>query len=96
MATLASYQAVLAVFKFGKDVDKSLSFDCDVAWRYLFNRSEMRSFDLYDRQWSRYMPVFATQAAAAADTVTPGINTFTQKMKVQPGLQFDVNWGFVL
>ena len=83
-------------FEIWQGCGKSVFFDCDVAWRYLFNRSEIRSFDLYDRQWSRYMPVFLTPAAAAADTVTPGINVFTQKMKVQPGLQFDVNWGLVL
>lgn len=82
-------------FQIWEGCGKHVWFDCDVAWRYLFSRSEMRSFDLYNRPWSRYMPVFATQAAAAADIVTPGINTFTQKMKVRPGLQFDVNWALV-
>lgn len=74
---------------------KNLWFDCDIAWRYLFNKSQLRSFDLYNRPWSRYMPIFVNETDAAIPEVTPGINTFTQKMKINPGLQFDINWAFV-
>lgn len=75
--------------------DKSLWFDCDVAWRYLFKNSQFRSFDLYNRPWSRYMPVFIDSNAATNDLLTSGINVFTKKMHVKPGLQFDVNWALV-
>src|SRR5690606_19033202 len=75
---------------------RSFWFDCDVAWRYLFNKSQYRSFDLYNRPWSRYMPVYATTADLVdpETPIVPGINIFTQKMHVRPGIQFDVNWAF--
>ncbi len=76
---------------------KSLWLDCDVALRYLFRNTQTRSFDLYNRPWSRYLPVYLTpeDAALGPDGITSGINLFTQRMRVRPGYQMDLNFGFV-
>jgi len=72
--------------------------------QYLFRNTQTRSFDLKNRPWSRYQEVYANQAQAAqANTLsltpataaqgaalsTPGINVFTQRVKVQPGFFFN-------
>src|SRR4029077_20708266 len=56
--------------------------------------------------WSRYLPVYLNQAAAEAalneanpsfaqNNSTPGINVFTQEVKVTPGITHDINTAFI-
>lgn len=59
--------------------------------RILFKNNQWRSFDLIDKQWGRYMAVYANQAEAqnAFDTASAtsgsfGINSFTQCLEVAP------------
>ncbi|TET06382.1 hypothetical protein E3J79_02280 [Candidatus Dependentiae bacterium] len=77
---------------------------------YLFEKIEMRSFDLKGKPWSRYMPVYRNkdQAQLAAQLWnngkyteaillhTPGINVFTQPLCVNPGFAHTFNSAFIL
>ncbi len=69
--------------------------------RYLFSGDEVRSFDLTDKQWGRYMEVYVNQDAAQAasdasslatgDHGSPGINVFTRCMRVTPRFMHRLN-----
>jgi hypothetical protein len=72
-----------------------LCFEVALNCRYLFQNTQTRSFDLKARPWSRYMLVFANATDAAAGTITPGINVFTQKVKVNPHFQYNYTMGLV-
>ena len=86
--------------------DKSIRYELANHTEILFKKDQTRSFDLKNRPWSRYLPVYASQeeaAEAAALTPairaqnfsTPGINVFTQGVKVTPGLTHDINTAFI-
>jgi hypothetical protein len=90
------------------DGDKNIRYELANHTEILFKKDQVRSFDLKNRPWSRYLPVYANieQAQAAAALVaadplhamnmsTPGINVFTQGVKVTPGLTHDINTAFV-
>lgn len=71
--------------------------------RYFFENKQIRSFDLKNKPWSRYMMTYANLAQATlADTDqsvslgTPGINIFTQEVKVRPRFQRTYNTAFAL
>lgn len=67
---------------------------------YLFRNTQMRSFDLKGKPWSRYIGLYANEAAATAAAalgstvpganVTPGINILTQHVKVFPRFQYNL------
>ncbi len=70
---------------------------------YLFTKQQVRSVDLKDKPFSRYMEVYANkvQAQEALDMedtnlATPGINVFTLPVNVRPGFSYNVNTAFVL
>lgn len=73
-----------------------LSAELDCHTQFMLSRCERRSFDLKNKPWSRYMQVYADlgQAQEAHDATatidsqaigTPGINVFTQQVRVHPG-----------
>lgn len=77
---------------------------------YLFQNTQKRLIDLYNKPWSRYMNVYlnidqATQAynkgnAATPDPYaflisTPGVNVFAQDVCVNPGFQISCNTALV-
>ncbi len=81
----------------------------DTAFRYLFQNTQVRSFDtMSNGQWSRYMMVWQDYAAEQANgelltaevdslrAYTPGINVFTQEMYVTPRAQARINEAIVL
>ncbi|MGE0009436.1 MAG: hypothetical protein AB7F19_02750 [Candidatus Babeliales bacterium] len=70
--------------------DHMISWIIETNFRYLIKNTQTRSFDLIARPWSRYMIVRNPNG-----TFSPGINLFTQPMKVQPRGSFDMNIGFV-
>lgn len=83
----------------GKHDNWHLALTGDAHAQYLWTKTQIRSFDLKNRPWSRYMEVYAdlAQAQQAAQMCqasniqgetlgTPGINVFTQPLKVRPGL----------
>ncbi|MCL4229318.1 hypothetical protein KJZ61_01350 [Candidatus Dependentiae bacterium] len=79
----------------------AFNFYIDLAAKYMFSGRERRSFDLKYKPWSRYLSVYesfeqATLANANADTfgiqlASPGINFFTQDLKVKPGFSHTIN-----
>jgi len=85
--------------------DRSLRYELDMNWWFMFSRTETRSFDLVNKPWSRYMQVYLSQADATAASIaafpsnivqgTPGINLFTQDVKVKPGFQRTINSALV-
>lgn len=85
--------------QFTSDSDWKTSARWDYNWRFLFQNKQTRSIDLKDNQWSRYMYVWpnwdAFNTAQGSDDAyyafTPGINVFTQEVKVSPRQQFRVN-----
>lgn len=98
----------------GIDIWQNATGEMDIRYElanhfeWLFQNTQTRSFDLKNRPWSRYLPVYATQEEAqeAADLIvtnpqharnnsTPGINVFTQQVKVTPGLTTNINTAFV-
>jgi len=79
----------------------------DSSFRYLFQNTQTRSLDTASNgQWSRYMmvwPDFATEQADGENgygslmrAYTPGINVFTQDVKVTPRAQARFNQALVL
>lgn len=80
----------------------SLRFEEATHSRYLFGSKEIRSFDLNNRPWSRYMQVYEDEEEAAEalqemdpNSFTPGINIFTQDLHVTPGFNHTFNSAFV-
>lgn len=91
-----------------EDGDKDLRYELANHYEVLFKRKQKRSFDLKNKPWSRYLPVYASEEAAEAalalmdenvnyamNNSTPGINVFTQDVQVTPGLTTDINTAFV-
>ncbi len=85
--------------------DRSIWYEFAVDSRYFFENRQCRSFDLKCKPWSRYMMVYCNKAQAAeADAAcgtplglsigTPGINLFTQEVKVAPRFQRTYNTAF--
>ncbi|HEX2977578.1 MAG TPA: hypothetical protein VHO47_00440 [Candidatus Babeliales bacterium] len=62
----------------------------DFNGRYLFTNRQTRSFDLYDKQWSRYQSVYRSFSDAVASAAFEGINVFTQRVHVSP--RFTINF----
>ncbi|NBX78592.1 hypothetical protein EBQ93_04455 [bacterium] len=89
--------------QFTSDSDWKTSARWDYNWRWLFQNKQTRSIDLKENQWSRYMYVWpswdafntAQQSSDAYYAFTPGINVFTQEVKVSPRQQFRVNTALV-
>lgn len=90
--------------------DRSIWYELAIDSRYFFENEQCRTFDLKGKPWSRYMTVYANQAQAqqAADLCggvttdaglvlgTPGVNIFTQPVKVLPRFQRTYNTAFVV
>ena len=79
----------------------SISSAYDLAGRIFLKNHQIRSFDLEDKQWGRYLEVY-TRAQAEAEFIaanpdlgTSGINVFTRKVKVDPRYAADSNTAFI-
>ncbi len=90
--------------------NSSLTLVLDGHSQYMLENCEVRSFDLKNKPWSRYMQVYANQAQAqeaydlslivptnfgSLTLGEPGINIFTQPLRVHPGLIYVDNTAFV-
>jgi hypothetical protein len=80
--------------------DTTFNLSCDMLLRYLFSNNQLRSFDLKNRPWSRYLiiwnssdalsnPASATNATNAFDQTDYLINYSTLWATVSPKFQFD-------
>jgi hypothetical protein len=76
--------------------------ELDMSSKYLFSNHQWRSFDLVDKEWSRYLEVYENvgQATAAEDAFgipfavdsgTSGINVFTRRLRVSPRFATNIN-----
>ncbi|MGE0009437.1 MAG: hypothetical protein AB7F19_02755 [Candidatus Babeliales bacterium] len=81
---------LLAGVEIWRDCDRSLSWEFETNHRFWIQNTQVRSFDLKNRPWSRYMIVRREDGEIA-----PGINMFTRQMKVHPRYSFDINTGLV-
>jgi len=90
--------------------DRSIWYEMAIDSRYLFENRQIRSFDVKNKPWSRYMMVYANQAQAQQAMAlcdggdmqagmllgTPGINIFTQPVKVTGRFQRTYNTAFAI
>ena len=74
--------------------DHSLKLYCNGRGSIIIRNHQVRSFDLDDKSWGRYMETYASQAAAqdAQTTMNPnsgtsGINVFTLCLQIDPRYQ---------
>ncbi len=82
--------------------DHLIRHEVDTQGRYLFPNDQVRSFDLKDKQWSRYMEVYAGKEEAEraaqnkdANSGTFGINAFTTHVRVKPRFATTFNTAFI-
>lgn len=81
-----------------------LSLETEQVFHYLFKKTQKRSFDLKQKEWSRYIEVYESQdqVQQALDLrgdaplssiflASPGINVLTLDAKVTPGFNFTSN-----
>lgn len=84
----------------------SLRFATDGGGRIFACNDQIRSFDVKDKQWSRYMEVYSSQdqALTASTTLDPvvrlnsgtsGINVFTKCVRVSPRYSIDGNTALI-
>lgn len=66
---------------------RSIDFMVDARYAHLFKHKEIRSIDLFNGDWSRYLMVVTE---AAPTTPLPGINFFTQEVTVNPRSMFEI------
>lgn len=89
------------------DLHARIAIDFDI--EYFFARNELRSFDLKNKPWSRYMQLYGSheQAQLAFDSQTsdpilaltvstPGINILTQNVEVKPGFSRSFNIAYIV
>lgn len=82
--------------------DRHLRIEQATHSQYLFSNNQIRSFDVMNKRWSRYMEVYENQnqaeQAAIIDSqylATPGINVFTKKVEVTPGYSLNTTTAIV-
>jgi len=85
--------------------DRNLRLEYAMNSQYLFRNTQVRSFDLVDKPFSRYAQLYLSKADAInasqltaplnTNAFTPGINVLTFPVKVTPGYQFNINSAFV-
>ncbi|MGB8467436.1 MAG: hypothetical protein WCE21_00375 [Candidatus Babeliales bacterium] len=71
--------------------DRYLHLELATNGRYLFPNTQVRAFDVRGKPWSRYMSVYNTDADALDGQPIEGINVFTQKVRVSPRFNKDIN-----
>ncbi|MCK4265237.1 hypothetical protein KAW80_02670 [Candidatus Babeliales bacterium] len=69
-----------------------VSVQLDAKYRYLFSDTERRSFDLTNGPWTRYLTLRKLNEVGTALVagVVPGINYFTQDVKITPRSRVDL------
>ena len=82
-------------FEVWGDCDRSFRIEYDIDARYFLSKTETRAFDLKNRGWSRYMRAYRDQADVTSQTTVPGINIFTQPMKISPRWAVNLTTGFI-
>lgn len=63
--------------------------------RFMFENTQKRTFDLIDKQWSRYIWLYPNADAIPIIDIEPGVNFLTQQVCVHPRFAFTINTAFV-
>ncbi len=79
-------------FKVWSRCNKSIYMELDTCGTLFFSNDQIRSFDIKDKSWSRYMWVYLDSTTT---TTSPGINVFTKNLNVQPGTARDLNTALI-
>jgi hypothetical protein len=77
------------------ECDTAIWVELNICGRYFAPNTQRRSFDLIDKQWSRYMWVYPSSTSVPFQGIQPGINYFTQDMRVSPRFDRDANTAFI-
>jgi len=77
-----------------KDDDFLLAGTINFENIYLIRNHQFRTFDLYNKQWSRFM--LLRKQGDPTDTLIPGVNILTHKVRVSPHNIMDFSTGFRL
>lgn len=91
---------------FGAEVwrcgSRSLRIEYATHSQYLFEEKQIRSLDLKNKPWSRYIEMYETLQQAQTANInndaflsTPGINILTQHVNVTPGLSYNITTALV-
>lgn len=67
-----------------QECDGFVSLAGALDFRYLLSNTQIRSFDLVDKQWSRYIFLYPNDQAVSLDDITPGINLLTKPLTISP------------
>jgi hypothetical protein len=85
------YPGVGVGFNFDSEIyacnDRSIDFMVEGRYAHLFKHKELRSIDLFNGDWSRYLLVVTPTNTA---NPLPGINFFTQEVSVHPRSFYEV------
>jgi len=85
------FSGASTAFRIWRNCEQAIYWELDTAGTLLLSNTQIRSFDLKDKSWSRYMWVYLD--SKTTDT-HPGINVFTQEVRVTPGTWRDLNIAF--
>lgn len=81
-----------AGFRIFSKCETEIYLEFDTAGTVYMDNRQTRSFDLKDKQWSRYMWVYLDKRST---TTSPGINTFSKRVNVSHGSVRDLNSAYV-
>lgn len=81
----AAHGGFYSGFQLTSSIHSSLWFITETLLTYSFKNSQLRSLDLINKDWSRYMWVYPTKDAVPFNDIAPGINFLTQNVHVRPG-----------
>ena len=89
---LGIFAAIQTGFRIWRNCERSIHWELATSGMLLLKNNQVRSFDLKDKTWGRYIWVYTD---ATATTTTAGINAFTKEVSVDPGTSRDLNIAFV-
>ena len=84
-----------SIFKIWENNDGKKNFSLVVCadYRYLFENKQVRTLELKNKKWARYIRMRQQDPNAVANVLgnsVPGINVMTRGVKVEPGSQLDL------
>lgn len=89
------FGGTVAGFKLWSNACSWVSLEIETVGKLFLGNTQIRAFDLYDRQWSRYIWMYTGKSSILGKNPLPGINFFSQACDVEPGSTRDLNTAFV-
>ena len=75
---------------------RAVSIESALHGQYLIRNTQRRSFDLIDKQWSRYIWLYPNAESTSITDIQPGINFLTQHLRVSPRFAYTLNIALVM